>query len=107
MTDPKKRETVDGIIPGITELSDALKAAGSAHHEYEQTALNGVYDEEWPMFYAAFVLGRHGEFTTPSLLTQWLKESPTDGVWADTAARHILEKCRAGNAGSGLATSQR
>jgi hypothetical protein len=27
--------------------TDALSAAGSAHHEYEQTALKGVRDEQW------------------------------------------------------------
>ena len=52
--------------PQFSELAAALKAAGSAHHEYEQTALNGVFDKQWPMFYAAFVLGRLGEFTKPS-----------------------------------------
>lgn len=79
-------------LPEVTVLSAALKAAGSAHHEYEQTALNGVFDEQWPMFYAAFVLGRVGEFAKPSVLTSWLKESPTDGVWADTAAGHVIKR---------------
>ncbi len=78
--------------PQLSELVAALKAAGSAHHEYEQTVLNGVFDEQWPMFYAAFVLGRIGEFTTPSALTSWLKEVPTDGVWADMAAQHVINR---------------
>ena len=76
--------------PEFSELAAALKAAGSAHHEYEQTVLNGVFDEQWPMFYAAFVLGRVGEFATPSALTSWLKKSPTDGVWAEAAASHVI-----------------
>ncbi len=78
--------------PQFAELAAALKAAGSAHHEYEQTALNGVFDEQWPMFYAAFVLGRVGDFTTPSALTSWLQEVPTEGLWADMAARHVLDR---------------
>ncbi len=78
--------------PQLSELAAALKAAGSAHHEYEQTALNGVFDEQWPMFYAAFVLGRIGEFTTPSALTSWLKEVPADGVWADMAAKNVINR---------------
>ena len=78
--------------PQFSELAAALKAAGSAHHEYEQTVLNGVFDEQWPMFYAAFVLGRIGEFTTPSALTYWLEEVPTDGVWADVAAKHVINR---------------
>ena len=78
--------------PQVAELAAAMKAAGSEHHEYEQTVLNGVFDEQWPMFYAAFVLGRIGEFTTPSALTSWLEEVPTDGVWADMAARHVINR---------------
>ena len=77
--------------PGFPELATALEAAGSAHHEYEQTVLNGVFDEQWPMFYAAFVLGRVGEFTKPSVLASWLQESPADEAWAETAARHVLD----------------
>ena len=78
--------------PQVAELAAALKAAGSAHHKYEQTVLNGVFDEQWPMFYAAFVLGRLGDFTTPSALTSWLKEVPTDGVWTDVAAKHVIDR---------------
>ena len=72
-------DTKDRMIqqPQFSELAAALKAAGSAHHEYEQSVLNGVFDEQWPMFYAAFVLGRIGEFTTPSALTYWLEEVPS------------------------------
>ena len=69
--------------PQNPELVAALKAAGSAHHEYRQTVLNGVFDEQWPMFYAAFVLGRIGDFTMPSALMSWFEESPTNGDWAE------------------------
>ncbi len=78
--------------PQFSEFAAALKAAGSAHHEYEQTVLNGVFDEQWPMFYAAFVLGRIGEFTTPSALTSWVKEVHTDGGWADMDAQHVINR---------------
>ena len=78
--------------PQFSELATALRAAGSAHHEYEQTVLNGVFDEQWSMFYAAFVLGRVGDFATPSALTSWLEEVRTDDVWADVAARHVLDR---------------
>jgi hypothetical protein len=43
--------------PFDSDLAAVLSAAGSAHHEYEQTALKGVRDELWAGFYAAFVLG--------------------------------------------------
>ena len=45
-------------LPSDSAIAEALSAAGSAHHEYEQTALKGVRDELWAGFYAAFVL-RH------------------------------------------------
>lgn len=90
MENPDDAKERSSQQPEFSELAAALKAAGSAHHEYEQTVLNGVFDEQWPMFYAAFVLGRVGDFTKPSTLTSWLKESPTDGVWADLAARHVI-----------------
>jgi hypothetical protein len=44
-------------------IAEALSAAGSAHHQYEQTALKGVRDELRAGFYAAFVLGWLGDFT--------------------------------------------
>ena len=45
-------------LPSGSALAEALSAAGSAQHEYEQTALKGVRDGLWAGFYAAFVLGR-------------------------------------------------
>lgn len=89
MTDADYKEGRSRPTPDVSELAAALKAAGTAHHEYEQTALNGVFDEQWPMFYAAFVLGKLGDFTRPSQLTEWLRAAPTDGVWADAAANHV------------------
>ena len=77
-------------IPTMDELTEALRAAGAAHHEYEQTVLRGVRHEEWAAFYAAYVLGRLGDFTPPSALTKWLTEAPLTENWAESAAAHIL-----------------
>ena len=63
-------------------LEQALRDAGAAHHDYEQVALEGQYDELWPGFYAAFVLGRLGDFAAPSRLSQWLEEAPSGEAWA-------------------------
>lgn len=41
------------------EIRQLLSKAGSAHHTYEQTELNGVYDEEWPAWYASHLID-HG-----------------------------------------------
>ena len=45
------------------ERTDAIRAlleeAKQAHGVYETTELNGVYDEDWPQWYAAYVVD-HG-----------------------------------------------
>ncbi len=78
--------------PSIEELAEALRAAGAAHHEYEQTVLKGVRHEEWATFYAPYVLGRLGDFAPPSVLTKWLTEAPLTQNWAESAAAHILSE---------------
>jgi hypothetical protein len=34
-------------------LLDLLKRAAAAHHIYEKRELGGVYDKDWPQWYAA------------------------------------------------------
>lgn len=80
----------------MDELAEALRAAGAAHHEYEQTVLKGVRHEEWAPFYAAYVLGRLGDFAKPSILTKWLTEAPLTEDWAESAAAHILSEISRG-----------
>ena len=63
-------------VPNVEELVNTLEAAGAAHHEYEQTVLKGMRHEEWATFYAAYVLGRLGDFAPPSTVTKWLTEVP-------------------------------
>lgn len=79
-------------MPGLGELMEALGAAGSAHHEYEQTAFKGVRHEEWAAFYAAYVLGRLGDFVPASVLTELLTEAPLTDNWAESAAVHVLSE---------------
>ena len=76
----------------MEELAEALAAAGSAHHEYEQTVLRGVRHEEWATFYAPYVLGRLGDFAPPSVLIKWLTEAPLTDNWAESAAVLILSE---------------
>lgn len=78
--------------PSREKLAQALGAAGSAHHDYEQNALAGVRDEQWAGFYAAYVLGRLGDFATPSSLVGWLERAPSDDDWAESAADYVLEQ---------------
>jgi hypothetical protein len=79
-------------VPTREDLAEALRAAGAAHHEYEQTVLRGVRHEEWAAFYAAYVLGRLGDFAPPSALTGWLTEAPLTDDWAESAAAHVLSE---------------
>ena len=79
-------------IPTRQALGEALSAAASGHHEYEQAILSGVYDEQWPGWYAAYVLGRLGDFTLPSNLTKWLQAATADGPWAPAAAAYVLDR---------------
>lgn len=72
-------------------LIAALDAAASAHHEFEQVALTGVRDELWAGFYAAYVLGRLGDFLPPSELAALLEE--VDGrPWSEAAADAVLAR---------------
>ena len=77
------------IYPTKSELQEALSAASSAHHEFQQNYLSGIKDEYWAEWYSAYVLGRLGEFTTPSLLTKWLEGAQNQGDW-DEAADYII-----------------
>lgn len=76
------------------ELSKALTDAGTAHHDYEQVALGGQRDDLWAGFYAAFVLGRLGNFVAPSVLSNWLGEVPAGEHWPDSAAEYVLDRMK-------------
>ncbi len=79
-------------LPSRDNLTKALGHAGSAHHEYEQVTLGGKRDEQWSGFYAAYVLGRVGDFTAPSALSQWLEEVPAGENWEASAASYVLSR---------------
>lgn len=77
--------------PSQPDLSTALSDAASAHHEYETTALKGERDAQWSGFYAAFAIGRLGDFAKPSALAGWLEEASGDN-WSDAAAKLVLAR---------------
>ena len=81
--------------PSQHELAEALADAAGAHHVYEQGSLRGRRDEQWAGFYAAYALGRLGDFAEPSTLSSWLEESPTGDHWPTSAAVHVLERMAA------------
>ncbi|HEX7098396.1 MAG TPA: hypothetical protein VF377_04085 [Acidimicrobiia bacterium] len=75
------------------DLVVALEGARKAHHEYETVSLAGEPDAMWPAFYAAFVIGRLGEVTSPSRLVAIL-ESVQGEPWPELAADAVLEAIR-------------
>ncbi len=83
-------------IPSTDDLRTALAAAGAAHHEFEQNYLQGIRDEQWSGWYAAFVIGRLGAFATPTELTHWLEKSPGGEDWASTAATYVSRQLGSG-----------
>jgi uncharacterized protein len=82
-------------LPLASAITETLSAAASAHHEYEQTALKGVRDDLWAGFYAAFVLGRLGDFTAASRLAALLEEVDAPSNWSQAAAEHVATTLRA------------
>ena len=83
-----------------SQLIDLLGRAGSAHGVYEEGELGGVYDQNWPQWYASYMLN-HGLGTllerelTENAVARWLadcdasygRERPSVGWPAYYAAR--------------------
>ncbi len=80
-----------------------LSAAEAAHGVYETTELNGVYDQAWPAWYAAWAVGRGiGELVGPHVTADRLgrflastfadfktiEPTPAEG-WAAYTARQV------------------
>ena len=78
--------------PADADLVSALNDAGQAHHDYESNFLKGERDEQWAGWYAAYVLGRLGDFTSPTSLTRWLIDAPSADDWAASTAQHISQQ---------------
>jgi hypothetical protein len=83
-----------GHTPLLEELVSALASAGAAHHDYESHFLGGVQDEQWPGWYAAYVLGRLGDFTSPTALSSWLQSIPLAGEWTQDAASYVVTQLK-------------
>ena len=77
------------------DLVAALAAAGQSHHEYEKNALAGVRDAQWSGYYAAYVLGRLGDFAPPTALAKWLEETGESSHWAEAAASRVIGQLNA------------
>ena len=87
-----------------SKIAQLLGQAGSAHHHFEQTVLKGVYDEEWPDWYAGYLL-EHGlndllpQSVTQAELGQFLYHSNQTRTqrrpepnWVDYTVRDLITK---------------
>lgn len=87
-----------------SQIADLLNQAGSAHHTYEQTELKGVYDQDWPQWYAGYVVdnGINDVLEKPvtddqlgQVLAEVNGEYEASGktlAWADFAASKVAEQ---------------
>ena len=80
-----------------------LAEAGTAHGEYERTELKGVYDEDWPRWYAAYAIDRGigdqldrpltvdelADFFVRTWAEAQRQDSPPDEPWAAWMARRL------------------
>lgn len=90
----RRRQSV-GPTPSQEVLAAALASAGAAHHDYESRFLGGDRDAQWSGWYAAYVLGRLDDFTSPTALVTWLESAPSDGEWSQDAASFVLAQIEA------------
>jgi hypothetical protein len=81
-------------LPSREALVSALVAADTAHEEYERIVLKGIPDDRWAGFYAAYIIGRLGEFAGAGRLALLLEEVEDGTSWVRAAADHVLTKLR-------------
>ena len=91
-------------MASAVEIADLLSRAGGAHHIFEQTELKGVYDTEWPAWYADWCVA-HGlnrllktQRSSAELarllndINEQRKQSSTDLDWAAFTAQELLKR---------------
>lgn len=86
------------------KLSELLQQAKAAHHDFEVMELGGGMDEQWPAWYAQYLLdnglagllGRQPDGDSlAALLEQGSREhkaASSSEDWASYTARYLLEK---------------
>lgn len=89
----------DSVLKQITRL---LERSHTAHAEYEASVLNGQYDEQWPDWYAAWLIEQgindflNVDLQTPELTTLLIditeQHKQTDGAknWYDYTAEQLI-----------------
>jgi hypothetical protein len=85
------------------QLIDLLERSTTEHKEYERSALNGVYDQEWDLWYAAWLV-EHGindllnaDIRSADLATllrdinDQHQQTDKQDTWAAYTARHLVD----------------
>lgn len=92
------------LIERRAQLAELLTEAAQAHDKYEQSALGGQYDSEWPRWYADYLvehglpdlLGR-GDLSNEQLVEMLTKADAnhrtraSEERWPDYYAGYLLE----------------
>ncbi len=90
--------------PITEQVESLLIQAEQAHGQYEQTILNGVYDQDWPTWYANYVIEQGIEKVLNSpfsgeQLSQFLSQSyeqykaeQSQKTWAAYTAQKLIEE---------------
>ena len=87
----------------LNQITDLLKRAKTEHGEYETSVLNGVYDQEWDLWYASWLI-EHGindllnaDMTSPELadlltgINDQHQQTDAQKDWADFTAEQLVE----------------
>jgi len=77
--------------PTNAQLVTALQQAVEMHHSYEKVYLGGKRDTLWSGFYAAYVLGRCGNFLPAERVAEELDKVPAGRDWSINGAKALLE----------------
>ncbi len=83
---------MESAFPTHKALVKTLNEAWAAHKEFENGYLNGVRDEQWSTWYTGYVLGRLGDFVSPSSLVVWLESVEDEEDWTEAAASLVLKE---------------
>ena len=81
-------------LPDENQIKHALIAAAKAHHEFETNYLSGVRHEYWAFWYAAYTLGRLGDFMPATELTRLLEQVTDKDHWFRSAATFVSERIK-------------
>ncbi len=83
------------------EIAALLIQAGQAHGKYEQSELRGVHDQDWPRWYAGYVVEQGisallGHAVSVDQLTAFFisnyaefQKQPSGTLWADFTAAQM------------------